>query len=312
MEKAYFEIQWPREKLVLACYTHDILNYGYNWHQSQYEITLLLHGKAEFCKETCTRIMEEDDLILVEPGIGHASFALCEDTYSLVIRFSDAIFSPLLRAGTSFLFPSCCTAQESRDSERFRQLRFYCAQTLMAASEGGPFASIMIRSCLGMIASTLCRSFDPQVQERPKENEWHAETVKRFISYLENNYASKLTLEDLARFSQYNRTYVSTIFKNTVGLNFHEYLTRLRMRRALFELSTTSKNLTEVAIDNGFSDLKTFNTRFKEIFKCTPSEYRKRLVPGRVVPVFGQKNFIPVQDARIQRKLNEYLHQTLL
>jgi hypothetical protein len=49
----------------------------------------------------------------------------------------------------------------------------------------------------------------------------------------------------LARFSLYNRTYVSTLFKNTIGINFYEYLTRIHIQKALLELSSTSKSLTE-------------------------------------------------------------------
>lgn len=306
MDKNYFEARWPDEKLFLACYAHDILNYRYNWHHTEYEIDILLYGKMEFCKGNQTHILEENDVILVEPKVGHASFAMCEDTCALVIRFSEGVFQQLLGAGEYFLFSSCCSNRSNRNEKRFQLLRFAAAHMLAAAAVENPYRSISMKSTLGMIMSTLCQRFEPETKKRPADNEWYEETVKRFIRYLDEHYASKLTLEDLSRFSQYNRTYVSTIFKNAVGINFHEYLTRLRIRHAIFELSTTSKNLTEVAIDNGFSDLKTFNARFREIFQCSPAEYRARLVPGRVMPIFGHQSFISVQDPRVRTKLQQY------
>ena len=306
VEENYFELRWSGKKQMITCYAHDILNYRYNWHHSEYEIDILLHGKMEFCKGKETYIMEEDDVILVEPQVGHASFAMCEDTCALVIRFSDGIFQTLLKPGESFFFNGCCSNKENRYQPGFQQLRLFAAYMLAAATDRGIYSSMTMKSCMGMIASVLCRMFEPQVRKHPGENDGYEETVKRFIRYLEEHYASKLTLEDLAQFSQYNRTYVSTIFKNAVGINFHEYLTRLRMRHAIFELSTTTKNLTEVAIDNGFSDLKTFNNRFREVFKCTPAEYRARLVPGQVMPLFGRKKLISIQDPRVKAKLKEY------
>lgn len=311
MEKNYFEARWPDEKLFLACYAHNILNYRYNWHQTEYELDILLYGKMEFCKGNETHILEEDDVILVEPKVGHASFAMSEDTCALVIRFSEGIFHQLLGQGEYFLFNSCCSNETNREEKKFKLLRFAAAHMLTAAAADSHYRLLGMKSALGMTASGLCQMFAPQVRKRPVDNQWYEETVKCFIRYLDEHYASKLTLEDLAHFSQYNRTYVSTIFKNAVGINFHEYLTRLRIRHAIFELSTTTKNLTEVAVDNGFSDLKTFNMRFREIFKCTPAEYRARLVPGQVMPLFGCQSFVSVQDPRVEKKLREYALGTL-
>ena len=52
----------------------------------------------------------------------------------------------------------------------------------------------------------------------------------------------RLSLEDLADYAQYNRTYVSTLFKQMVGINFHEYLTRVRFQHALNDLTYTRDN----------------------------------------------------------------------
>ena len=62
-EETYFELRWSGKKQMITCYAHDILNYRYNWHHSEYEIDILLHGKMEFCKGKETYIMEEDDVI---------------------------------------------------------------------------------------------------------------------------------------------------------------------------------------------------------------------------------------------------------
>ncbi len=49
MEKQfYYQMQWPRDNLFISCYAHELFNYRYHWHDSDYEIDILLKGRAEF------------------------------------------------------------------------------------------------------------------------------------------------------------------------------------------------------------------------------------------------------------------------
>jgi AraC-like DNA-binding protein len=179
---------------------------------------------------------------------------------------------------------------------------------LSACYQGGPYSQLTAKASLEMLLVTLCELFDPQiVKVLPEQDEQHQEIVSRIITYLEQNYASKITLEDLAQFSQYNRTYLSTMFKNSVGINFYEYLTRLRFQHALFDLASSEKNLTEIAIDNGFADLKSFNLRFRETLHYTPSEYRSLVYHDNAAAEFHERRLIHPNSPIVQTKLNEYM-----
>lgn len=307
MEQAYFEMQWPRDNLFLSGFAHEIMNYRYHWHPLEYELNILLHGSQEFCIGTQTHILEEDDVLLINPGTGHASFAPQANTRALVVHFSTSAFKPFVKKGFIYRFDSCLSVPATRYNPCYNRVRFYAGQIFQAMSENGPYSRLTAKASLELLLATLCTMFDPHtVKDLDEEDIEHQETVRRLIGYIEKHYREKISLEDLARFSQYNRTYVSTLFKNTIGINFHEYLTRVRFQNALLELSTTSRNLTEIAIGNGFPDLKSFNARFRETLHRTPSEYRSQLSPGRV---FGDKsrNFISLEDFFLQKKLEEYL-----
>ena len=127
------------------------------------------------------------------------------------------------------------------------------------------------------------------------EDEQRRSAIRRLLAYIEEHYAEKLTLENLADFAQYNRTYVSTLFKQVVGVNFHEYLSRVRFQHALSDLALTNDGLTDIALRNGFADLKTFNARFRSTLHRTPTEYRAQLSPDRVMRVDSRK-FLPSED----------------
>ena len=91
-----------------------------------------------------------------------------------------------------------------------------------------------------------------------------------------------------------------------VGINFHEYLTRVRFQHALIDLALTTDSLTDIALRNGFADLKTFNARFRTTLQRTPAEYRAQLCPERVVGGM-QRKYLPCDDPLLQPKLREYI-----
>lgn len=306
MEEARFDWQWPRDGLYMDCFVHEIMNYRYHWHQDQYELNVLLHGSQEFCVDRSNVLLQEDDVILIPPGSGHASFAQQANTRAMVLHFSASAFRPFVKKGTRYLFPECVSTAQTRNSPQFRQIRFLITQIFEAAYRQSPYSQLRAKANLELLLATLCESFHPQAVQINQEDSFHQETLSRIIQYIENHYSEKITLEDIAAFSQYNRTYVSTLFKSTVGVNFYEYLTRLRFQQALYELASTKKTLTDIALDNGFSDLKGFNKIFREAIGRSPSEYRAQLSPDRIILDKEARRYVLQDDPLIQRKLKEF------
>ncbi len=298
-----YRMQWPRENLRLETFVHEIFNYRYHWHRDEYELNILMDGRQEYCRGTENFILKAGDVLLVSPDTGHASFAPEPNTLALVLHFSASAFKPYVKKGALLRFSSCRPG--GGDEEVFRRIRFCAAQIYAAASGEGPFAALHAREGLSMLLSTLCAAFDPQETPVAGEDE-PMETVRHLLGYLEEHYTEKLTLEELAAYAQYNRTYVSTLFKNTVGINFHEYLTRIRLQNALIDLADPGKKLTDVALDNGFADLKSFNKRFRETFGQSPAEYRARLRPDRIISSLDTRRFVSPEDESVRRRLAEY------
>lgn len=307
-DKLHFEYQWPKDNLFIACFIHEIFNYRYHWHPDLYELTIPLHGAMEICMGTSTISLEENDMALIPPQTGHASSALQPNTCSLVFHFSASAFKNYLGKEEMFLFPECVSSAETRNDRRFRELRFYAGHILKGAYAGGKAELLHIKGAVLMLLYTFMQDFHPQVVRRisAEENDERRETLRRIITYLEAHFTEKVTLEDLAQYSMYNRTYISTLFKTVTGVGFHEYLTRLRFQHALFDLATTQKTLTEVALSNGFSDLKSFNAHFRELLHRTPQEYRRQLVGRDLAVSLDHRRYIPGTDELVIRKLAEF------
>lgn len=309
MDKAYFEMQWPRERVSLSCFAHDIVNYRYHWHTSEYEVNILMHGSQEFCRGAENFTLQEDDVILIAPGIGHASYGQQANTRALVLHFSSSALRQFTKKGYIYDFPLCRSSEGTRYSDVYLRIRFYAAQIFKAASVNDALSPIIAKASLDLLIAALCVGFEPLPLHDPdEENAEHRETIRALIRYIEAHYREKITLEDLADYSRYNRTYVSTLFKNTIGVNFYEYLMRVRFQKALLDLSLstrTKKSLTAVALDNGFSDLKSFNKYFRETLGKMPAEYRAQLSPANII-LGEQRNYIAADDPLLKAKLDEY------
>lgn len=100
--------------------------------------------------------------------------------------------------------------------------------------------------------------------------------IQEIVSYINENYmVPELSLQYIARLFYLNPSYISRAFKQETGENWVEYLTKIRMERAIQLLKTTDKRCYEISQEVGFSDAKYFSTCFKNYTGQTVNEFRK-------------------------------------
>ena len=85
---------------------------------------------------------------------------------------------------------------------------------------------------------------------------------------------SNVTASDVADFCGYSYTYFSEIFKNSMHVNFRDYLLRARINEAEKLLLTTDTDITDIALSTGFSTASHFIKQFKTVKGTTPTKFR--------------------------------------
>ncbi|KAF1368138.1 AraC family transcriptional regulator [Yokenella regensburgei] len=98
----------------------------------------------------------------------------------------------------------------------------------------------------------------------------------RIMQWVENHYAQKFTLEELAHDVGFSRSYTSRIFRQQTGGSIHEYLLTRRVKRSCDLLRSTCLSVEEIAEQVGFSEVTYFITCFRRLMQQTPLQYRKR------------------------------------
>lgn len=117
----------------------------------------------------------------------------------------------------------------------------------------------------------LCQIEDAQSKFRITENE----VINEALMFISQNYASPLSLGDVADHVHLSKNYVSTLFNNTIKQSFAEYLSRFRIEKAKEILRLTDYRISEVSELVGFSSEKYFSASFKNTVGITPKEFRQ-------------------------------------
>ena len=99
------------------------------------------------------------------------------------------------------------------------------------------------------------------------------EHVRRACAFIANNFASPITVEEVASHVGVCRSRLYRAFRDHMDTTPSQYLTRFRMQQACHLLSKTNLSVKAVAYSVGFEDPLHFSRRFKEILGVSPSEY---------------------------------------
>lgn len=118
------------------------------------------------------------------------------------------------------------------------------------------------------------RLFEASREAKDQPTRKVVEDVK---AYIEEHYADKITLQELADIAMVSRNYVAILFKKVTGNTIWNYLVSVRMIRAREMLLNTQKKVYEIASDVGYDNSVHFSQLFKEHYGLSPAEYKKRM-----------------------------------
>ncbi|HYZ86707.1 MAG TPA: AraC family transcriptional regulator, partial [Bryobacteraceae bacterium] len=98
--------------------------------------------------------------------------------------------------------------------------------------------------------------------------------VTRVVRMIESAPEMTHGLASLARSARLSRYHFLRTFEGLTGATPHQFLLRLRLRRAACQLRTESTKILQVALDCGLNDLSNFNRAFRAEFGVSPRRYR--------------------------------------
>lgn len=98
--------------------------------------------------------------------------------------------------------------------------------------------------------------------------------IERIIDYMEEHYASDITIDRLLKIVPLSRRSLELRFKKGTGNTPYQFLIECRLQHFSHLLLTTKKPVYEIAYEVGFKDGSNYSRIFHKFFGCSPQEYR--------------------------------------
>lgn len=109
--------------------------------------------------------------------------------------------------------------------------------------------------------------------ERKRGND---DLLHGLLSYVEENYREDITMKSAAKAIGYDENYLSRYFHQMVGMNYRRFINQYRVEYACHLIADKSGRISDIALECGFQNIRSFNRAFQDIMQETPSDYATR------------------------------------
>lgn len=282
-EKSYIENGLPLQFLCHLQYNKK--NHSVSAHYHSYiEIIYSIEGSNEIFLNDTRSTFSTGDLVLINSRDVHS--IVCGDGVYLVLRFEPELLygSPQSAIELKYVLPFV--------------LNSFKHQTVFLKHELEK--SVVPQRLFEIYEENKKKSYGYEIAVRTKINEiflwflryWHkkninidlnlaahegaAKRLQDVFEYVSKNYGSDISAADMAELCSMSYSYFSRTFKKIMKKSFSEYLTYVRISEAEKLLITSDMNITEIAMQVGFSTTSYFIQQFKNIKLISPKQYRKK------------------------------------
>lgn len=251
----------------------------YHSHNDFTEITYILSGRGRYHVEGEFYDVEAGDVIICNPGERHQHIVTNskEPTVQFFAGFSGYQFRGMapdtirLKDGGHLL---------RLGFEARQEVSKHCYE-MIAENEAGKLGKyFMLKAHLMQIVLLMMREVLEQKEKQQKgmsfETYNKSYAVKKIITYLNENYAQKISLDQIAHNMYLSPVYISKIFKDETGETPINYLIKIRLEKARQTLEEESdSSIKSIANQVGYEDVYHFSKLFKKYYGVSPLFYKK-------------------------------------
>lgn len=248
---AFFEKHGMEEKELLRFFSTKNYQFHLHFHRA-YELIYVNDGQLSVSIDKEEHLLNKNDLAFVFPNQIHGF---------RTIHFSNitiALFSPELIG------------------DFYRNYRDYIPNNNILHLDKDPdFKKLDSTYSQKSFLYCLC---DKLVKEKSFIRVHHSSQTKvlyKILFFIEQNFSTACTLKTVAEQLNYDYPYLSKLFIRHMNMTFTEYLNHYRISQACYLLKNSSQSISEIALNCGYNNLRTFHRNFKKITKISPKEYQE-------------------------------------
>jgi len=270
--------------LPLYIYTHDAktdFTTEYHWHD-ELEFIYVEKGDLVININGTNKIAPEGGVYLINSQEIHQITAITPNSLHYAIVFDPKIIrfewydpagqkyiTPLIKGKVKYPF-------HFNDFEEIKQIIVKEMQDAVNAhTQKKAGWQITVKASLLKIIATLIEHETLELIDTSadKDNQ-KAIFTKTIMTHIHENYAEKITIDDLAKVANLSTQYFCKVFKSIFEKTAIEYINEYRIEKACLLLTQTDDKIIDVAFSVGFDNFSYFIRKFKELKGITPSAYR--------------------------------------
>lgn len=134
------------------------------------------------------------------------------------------------------------------------------------------YNELSLQGLLFLFFAALAKSAETPYEEDVEIDNLY---ISKAIEYIEKNYQNPILVTDIANYVSLSRTYLTTIFQQTLHMSPQKFLLKFRITKASELLIHTDLPINAIAHSCGYTDPLAFSKTFKKITGLSPSQYRK-------------------------------------
>lgn len=243
----------------------------------QPELLLILDGKCKVNSENKDYLFEKEDMILFNKGVYH-SISSTENALIISMKM-DLKELGLSDIEVSTIHFNLNTVAKPNDP-CYESIRYFIYSIIKHNSIEKSNSVYTNKALIYSLFALLMNNF-AEFKETSNNEYEDLDTINKVICYLESHYKENISLSFLAEKFNYTTSYLSRLFKSSLGKNYLEYYDSLRLNYCVHDLIFTNNTIDRIASENGFENSRSFVRAFRKVFNCYPSEYRKAN-PGKI------------------------------
>ena len=244
-------------------------------HHDFFEISIILQGESLYLIDNEWRTVRSGDILLFNPGVDHAEKQLL-NTYSHQLHIGIRNFK--LHGFAQNHFPTTQSLLSMQDSQLkiFDKAWQLIEEFNQQQTNFNLMGKALVMEMMILILRILEKKERLSDETQASQNDRMHQVVQLIMTYMENNYAKDISIEQLATLYYVSPTYLSKIFKDLTGVSPINYLIQIRLKKAHELLTTDDLTVKEVAKAVGYEDAYHFSKSFKKHFGTSPSLVKKQ------------------------------------
>lgn len=123
------------------------------------------------------------------------------------------------------------------------------------------------------------------------------------LEYIERNLTTNIKTEEIAKHCYCSKSSLEKLFRCINNISVHDYIARRRMTYAgRLLLEDKEMGVLQLALELGFGSHEAFTRAFKQVWNCTPSQYRQKSHYVELFPQYAGYTHIGGKDEHMKRK----------